>query len=80
MVRLANVGRALLIAAWIEAGNAWMSGVHPLGLVLWGVATFVANLALFEGGERWDRRRQAGAQSSPPPPLSSGDREDEGSS
>jgi hypothetical protein len=72
MVRLANVGRALLMAAWIDAGNAWMSGVHPRGLVIWGCATFLAGLAVFEGGERWDRRRQAAAQG-PPPPLATGE-------
>lgn len=67
-MRLANVGRALLIAVWIDALNVWESGVHARGLVIGGVGTFVFGLLMYEGFEWRDRRRETG-ESGPPPPL-----------
>lgn len=70
-MRLANVGRALLMGAGVDAANVWQSGVHLRGLLIGGVGTFVAVLAMFEGFDRWDKRRRDG-RSDPPPPLPTG--------
>jgi hypothetical protein len=71
VLRLANVGRALLMAACLDALNVWQSGVHVRGLVIGGAGTFVSGLLMFEGFERWDRRQKAAAPG-PPPPLPPG--------
>jgi len=65
---LANVGRALFMAVWIDALNVWESGIHARGLVIGGVGTFVLGLLMFEGFEWWDRRRET-SKPGPPPPL-----------
>ncbi len=70
-MRLANAGRALVMAAWIDALNVWQSGYHARGLVIAGAGTFVFGLLMFEGCEWWERRGQAD-MSSPPPPLPPG--------
>ena len=59
------------MAAWIEAPNVWQNGVHARGLAVGGASTFVLALLMFEGLERWDRRRHT-RKSGPPPPLPPG--------
>lgn len=67
-LRLANVGRALFMAVWIDALNVWESGIHARGLVIGGVGTFVLGLLMFEGFEWRDRRRET-SMPGPPPSL-----------
>ena len=77
-MRLANVGRALFMAVWIDALNVWGSGIHARGLVIGGVGTFVLGLLMFEGFEWRDRRRETSMPGPPPslPPVGAGSGQD----
>lgn len=59
------------VTARVAAG-AWLYGVHWRGMVLRGAGTFLAMLVVFEGGERWDRRRNRPTEGPPPPLPASG--------
>lgn len=67
-LRRVNVGRAVLFAVCIEAVNVWQDGVHVRGLVIGGAGTFVFGVVMYEGFDRWNRRRKTDT-SGPPPPL-----------
>jgi hypothetical protein len=73
-VRLANVGRSLLSAAWLVALNAWTNDARGIHLVLWGVAAFLAGLVVFQGCDWWIKHRARGKPDpGPPAPLGGGE-------
>lgn len=68
-MRLANVGRALLFAAWFDALAVWQNGFHVWHFVIRTAAVFVIVLLMLEASDRWSKRRDTHTPGPPPPPL-----------
>ncbi|WP_329362093.1 hypothetical protein OG896_02960 [Streptomyces sp. NBC_00669] len=71
MVRLANVGRSLLMAAVTVAADDRAEGMHGRGLAYAGVSSFLGGLLVFQGGDWWSERRKRD-RSDPVPPIPHG--------
>jgi len=68
-LRLANAGRALLWAAYFDALAVWQNGFHARHFVIRSAVAFVIGLLMFEGFDRWSKRRNTRTTAPPPPPL-----------
>ncbi|MFI1094131.1 hypothetical protein [Streptomyces sp. NPDC020917] len=66
---MANVGRALLWAAWFDVLGVWQNGFHVLHFLIRTAAAFVIALLMLELSDRWSRRRNIHTPAPPPPPL-----------